>query len=981
MTAIITEFQFDQFGSGNPLRVLDLGNGLNVALAHSERGQVQLLNVIPFTLYGRFVVPNAMSTATQDSSSAVLLRTDNGVFTVQRSWSDGNVRVLAADGSEFGKKKMRSLLDDIGYKKYRSIFTFSLRRLAQFSTGEENDYLVRMADYLRRKSPAIPIPMPAPVTAIPELRNVYTGLGELTALIQKEVNAPENGQKEEPRDRAKLNRDLKKVEATLTDGRAKVEHLESELDETRAALSLNRAQANLAQIDHELSRLQSRPDQEHSEVGTRNSLDRLVGKIDDCKLQLQELKEEYNEIRRQTRDASNGRRGTKSIAQIEAMLLHEKSLIKEEEAVEQLKLQLQDTESRLEHERSHVASDANELSHMNDSQARARLDGLAERLRDAERELEVAEQLRVRAQTIPLTATGIGLPSVGSHPEDAVAMHEAEQNVLRLRERLGMDDQLGQLEAERADLMLQLRRLYRDQLLPFPIVMALGVPFMIGVGMVIYGLFMNNGQTNWQFVLFGLAISLFTSLIKMSMDRGSSEMLDAARNNMLRIDHQIEQFAGTRDGETTGAIQNELEMAERHLAELQTRFTPAATVQHASYEYGEAPSIETAQLQLNNAHQRVRDLQHDWQELLTQLGLPTSLTPSAAREAIADRAILAARSHGGNEYDQLNNKSQQLRHELDRRQDWLNVLGDQARHLVKEMSVSGGTGSMVEQFDALRDALREAREASATRKQLARNLKRLRQKRDQVKENGRRYADQHRRLLDELKLKKERFKSKHVLENERVKLLQEQRERLEAEIQEIRDRFGLETSSTLAEKSDDELEQRLQEQLDTLEKLRAKLLKQSEQRGRLRALMSSDAPQVDDSRAVFQALRQRTEQLANQLKATAKQAELEAQSKAQAAQNQYQYEYLQRAGNYLSDLSDGDFGRIELLETDPGLGLVNQHGQLIPLDHVDSQHYPNLYFALWLRATRIVCRSRLSSARDRGRSPRRHQTSQATRRC
>ena len=798
------------------------------------------------------------------------------------------------------------------------------------------------------------------MTAVPELRGIYAGLGELSALIQHQATAVKHqtNDTDESRDRATLSRELKKVEASLTDRRtSKTEHLESELDELRAALSLNRATKHLASIDHELAGLENKRTQHDSEAGIRNSLDRVVGKIDDCRLQLQQLKEEYNDIRRQTKELSGGRRGAKSISQIEAMLLHEKSLIKEEEAVEQLKLQIQDVENKIEAERQTVSPAVTDFSRMSDTQMRARLDALAERLRDAERDLEVAEQVHMKAEFAPAPASSLNANA--PRPEDAVLLHEAEQQVLRLRERLGLDDQMGRLEAERSELLVQIRRLYRNQLLPFPIVMALGVPFMVGVAMVIYGLFMTGGVTNWQLVLLGMAISLFTALVKMSMDRGSSEMLDTTRRRIARVDHQIEQFAGARgDTESAGALQHELDVAERRLTELQAKFVPV-TSQHGFPEHGGSPSLETAQLQLNNAQQRLHDMRRDWQDTLLQMGLPTTLTPSKAREAVADQAILAARSAAGNQFDQLNTQLGQLQHELDRRQDWLNVLGSQARQLVKEMGFSSGSGSMPEQFDALRHAPARVARGFHHEKQLLRNLKRVRQKRDQLKENGRRSAEQHRRLVEELKLKRERGRAQDLLSNERAKLLQEQRERLEREIDEIRERYRLESHSTHADLSDDELEQRLQSQADKLEKLRAKLLKQSEQRGRIRALLSSDAPQTtDNSTAVFLALQQRTEQLASQLKDTAKQAELAAQAQTKSLSHRYQPEYLQRAGDYLSDLSAGDFGRIELLETEPGLGLVNQGGQLIPLDHVDRQHYANLYFSLWL--------ARLESFVDRG---------------
>ena len=266
-----------------------------------------------------------------------------------------------------------------------------------------------------------------------------------------------------PKDRSRLSRELKKVEAALADGRSKYQHLEHELDETRAALSLNRTTKHLANIDHELAKLENRSSKSDPDLGVQSSLHRIVGKIDDCKHEMQQLKDEYNDIRRQFKDVNSGRLGPKAVSQIEAMLLHEKSLVKEEEAVEQLKLQIQDAESEWEHERHKTAAMATDAGRLSDSQGLARLDALTERLRDAERDQQIAEERVAQAESRTLGVASPGTMMTHSlqprttNPEDAVAIHEAEQHVLHLRERLGLDDQATRLEAERAELLMQVR--------------------------------------------------------------------------------------------------------------------------------------------------------------------------------------------------------------------------------------------------------------------------------------------------------------------------------------------------------------------------------------------------------------------------------------------------------------------------------------------------------------------------------------------
>ena len=53
---IVTEFEIDHFRGRNSLRLLDLGNGLNVAVVGNRVDKAAMLSVIPYVLYG--TVPN-----------------------------------------------------------------------------------------------------------------------------------------------------------------------------------------------------------------------------------------------------------------------------------------------------------------------------------------------------------------------------------------------------------------------------------------------------------------------------------------------------------------------------------------------------------------------------------------------------------------------------------------------------------------------------------------------------------------------------------------------------------------------------------------------------------------------------------------------------------------------------------------------------------------------------------------------------------
>ena len=77
---IVTEFEIDHFRGHNALRLLDLGNGLNVALVGNRLDKTAMLSVIPYVLYGTVADEARRWVDSIDSDAGLVVQTDNGVF-------------------------------------------------------------------------------------------------------------------------------------------------------------------------------------------------------------------------------------------------------------------------------------------------------------------------------------------------------------------------------------------------------------------------------------------------------------------------------------------------------------------------------------------------------------------------------------------------------------------------------------------------------------------------------------------------------------------------------------------------------------------------------------------------------------------------------------------------------------------------------------------------------------------------------------
>ncbi len=950
MAVIITEFQLDQFHGGSPLRVLDLGSGLNVALVRSEVGRQQLLRVAPWFLYGPGdFFPQLGDNTNQPESATVpgvggsmVLRTDHGVFRLDRNWGNEtpSIQLTANDGKPYDAEYLANILEGLPAKTYREVLTFDLARMARIVQGRSRGKtrLSRLATYLKHKSP-----QPNHAAVIDNRRNLgalNSHVGELTQLLASSANldAADDEDDLSRSDRDKLKRELKKLDEELANSQAGLRDLQADIDQTQCAIAITGIRERLNEANRELDDIRSTKKPEAG-VGSREATERLDNKIAACRDELKEYKAELEDLKRQGKELGNLSRTASLVPQIDALLMQEKSLVKEEAAIEQLAIKLQDLESRLDAERMSIGTTPAALTSSSavlDTHVAARMDSLAQRLRESEREQTVSEERLARAETSgALIAEGMThSPGLAANPEDALAIHDAQQRIMRLQELMGLDEQRHRLEAEYEDLHVQLRRLYASQLMPFRMMMALGVPFMIGIAMIIWGLVMTQ-PANWQLILLGSMASLASALIKMSIDNRTDEVMRATRRRLSKITWQLDELeaANNEPGRAGVSIARQLQDAEQQLEQMSQRFaardvSPVAPVSNLG-----SASLETARIHLNESRRRHAELNQQWRELMIEIGLSPNLTPQHARDALAERAMHAPARDNSGERQALELQIQHTRMDIDRRRDWLSGMTGQASQLIKELNVPASGVTIGEQIDILRESMSDYKDRTQTRRQLQRAMKRVKDKARRTNEKGRQLSDQRRKLNEELELKKKQFQSEAQLRKERIKQIERQRDRLDQEILEVRNRYRV-TNELESELSEEDLHSRLDDLTEKLERHLERLMRKSEKRGRCRAQLNAGNGR---SRIAWGDLLRKANDIA-----------LECQNQ-EVSQTVVvgDFEYLKLASRFISHLTNGQLVRLDVPQ-DNELVVVDNRGNALGLPEVRTEHYANIYFSLWL---------------------------------
>lgn len=955
----VTEFSLESFRGGNPLRFVDLGEGLNVALAGSAEGAAELLQIIPGTLFGggRYFSEDAQDVLIPVERSTLVMRGALGVFRLARDWRDPQPLpdLQAVDGRRLETTFLEDVLDGMSWEEYRDVFTFDLQRLARLLRNPR-----RMRQTLLRMARAIPAAphervRATPIQAVPinlaPVRELAENLAQLAAENPAQRNASDQPTQQPPGE--DLARQLDAIQSALQETKEGLSVVDEDLFREATAFTASSVRQICSSIEAELRTPAKIVHTAPVDTSSQSALDRVRERIAVTQEELLQLRGELREITAQIRELNKDNAIVRWIPHVESLMAHEKGLLREEDAIEQLQEKIEDFKARIDQQKLDSPVRESRTTWAAELQLISRLEGLNDRIREAEAEQTRLEQRVAVPPPAPLAAP---LPtSVTSAVDDPVALHQAEQRVAELRERISFSGKYEELLEQRSRLEERVRDLYERRLTPPAMVLFFGVPFVAGLALVIYALYANRSNPNWQQIGWGAVIVATTVIIKLLMDNQAAQDLDLARNDLRKVKDQLDRGEGLGAPGAYNALKAELRQAEQELRELRQRvpIVEASALPLSRPNEGVASDVLRGQLQ--DAKRRVRDLTQQFRDLLGDMDLSPALNLVQAREMLLTRMAQSAQPVTPSADLSLPFQLQALRAEWERRREWLATNRTQAKQIAQELGCQHAGDGIAELFDVLRDALRDHKERQQARLQLVKSYKRLRQRALRLRDQGRQLVKQRQKLVQEAQVQAAIRTMRQDQRIDRQGNLKKLLDKSVKSLEEMANALGVSVQDWHPTVSPPEAENRFASLRRRREELRDFLITQAEQVGRLRARLTSDRDNSASNEPQSLEWQAQARQIANRLQAFCDSAPKvigsPASAKSLPAPTVIRHDPLpvimETASRYLDQLSGGAYRRIA--RTHRGnLEIEDRIGDYVQLGDVARQHIGNIYFALWL---------------------------------
>ncbi len=255
----------------------------------------------------------------------------------------------------------------------------------------------------------------------------------------------------------------------------------------------------------------------------------------------------------------------------------------------------------------------------------------------------------------------------GSGPRVDLAMAIEAKGLLvsQLRRRIQMEDRLTQLGRHQAELDGESRDHLQEQLLPPWGYYGLGGIFVVGVVMVLGGLFLPatvTGSMAWFLIVLGCCLGGAALLAKMFFEHEAQQKFDYCQKQLSVLKGQMRQAADERDAldkdlpKGGGPLDIRLQSAEAELAKLEERLSEHPEELHTMQREVEASQPSAAPLPMimqPMAMPMVQPLMHgtrrrrsksemqrakkNWQTALRDAGLSEDFSPKRVRQLAQQR--------------------------------------------------------------------------------------------------------------------------------------------------------------------------------------------------------------------------------------------------------------------------------------------------------------------------------------------------------
>jgi len=953
----ITGLEINGYGVWSGLKLEGMADGLNVLYGPNEAGKTTLLQFVRSMLYGfsperrkylppiRGGRPGGQIDLAGPSGSFCLDRHDD------RHDDAGRERftLTAADGARQGEHLLRVLLCEVDEAIYNNVFAVGLRELQELGTLSDTE----AADSLYSLSAGLDR-----VSLVEVMRELETSRNRI---LDRNGGPCQVAQLLELREKLRL--EIEELGAStgryarLATQRNQIELETRQLEEknnradrdarvVELAITLRDRWNRRAELDNELATLGPTaiiPD------GAIDRLDDLNTRLQQHQQQAEQLQQQREQIRTEAADLGINQALWRQAARIEALREQETWITTLQSRIAELEREIGELEAGLDTEREQLGlSNRIEPDRLPTVSARtlSMLRPKAKALRLCrQRVIEARQQVATVKETAKALAQQIETAlSAGNHSDLATALDGAGNLVAQLRRRLQTDGRIEEMTRYQRELEDQSRRLIGRQMLPVWVLAGMGAAFVLGVVLLMAGLFMPasiTGSVGWAMTLLGLAGSVAAGLGKVMLERSNARRLETCQKQINRLQLQVQQARQERDELDRqlppggGPLGNRLPAAEKELAALE-ELVPldgrrTAVVQEAHAAAG----------RVNLAESKLAAATGHWRKALFAVGLPDNLSPGQVRQ-LTQRC---------DHFGQLHRRLAHRREEIEQRRRELDSLLGRITQLAADTGVDLSGLDPAEQIRRLAAALGQQETRFQRREALRQEARQLQRKRAKHHKAARRIKQRRHELLYESGARNEREFRARALQVARAEVLQRERDSLAGEITAAiggccsEDAIG----KHLEGNPDRQLEARRDELLDRLEMLEKELKERFEKRGRLAEQLKAlaDDRQMAVKQLELATIERRLEEAISRWRVlTVTSQTLE--NIRTVYEQQRQPETLQEASGYLDRLTCGRYRRVWTPLGEDVLRVDDAEGNSLAVEALSRGTREQLFLALRL---------------------------------
>jgi len=349
--------------------------------------------------------------------------------------------------------------------------------------------------------------------------------------------------------------------------------------------------------------------------------------------------------------------------------------------------------------------------------ARARDCAAASReVRAAKRGLaEATRALHDTSGTVKTAGAGLGGISISA------AIEQAVERAAMFRKRITAGEQLADLDRSVTRLEHDVRESLAAQLIPVPLLVALGGLFVVGTGMLLSGTLLPSAVTGslaYAMAALGLAGAGVASVTTWTLDRSASARLEASRGQLetaLKQRASLLEQCGLLDARIAPDAANSL---ERRLVAAQAevdRLEELAAREGSVHSL--ADRVTLAEQALARAVDDRKAARQRWRRALQHRGLPATLSPREVRQIATHRHTLLT----------LDDDRRRLSDEARRRREELAGFARRIAETLAECDLELESGPL-DQLRHLQELLDAEKAAVRRRVQLTRRLESARRR-------------------------------------------------------------------------------------------------------------------------------------------------------------------------------------------------------------------------------------------------------------